>query len=295
MNKFLVTGAAGLIGRYITKELVDQNYDVYSCYNKLKPEFGNLVHLDLTELDKNVETIHNINPDIIIHLAAITDVNMCETNKELCSLINTQSTKILSKEAAKLNAFFVYISTDYVFDGKNEFYKENDFTCPINYYGKTKLDSEKVLNNLASPYVIIRTSTPFGIHPKKKSFPLWVKENLENKKEISAIIDQYTSPTYVQNLTKMKIEISLKQITGIFHLAGKTRISRYEFALKIAEKFNLDKSLIKSIKNEEMSWAAKRPQDSSLNISKAEEILENKPWDIEKSLELLKKELNNQA
>jgi dTDP-4-dehydrorhamnose reductase len=289
--KFLVTGSAGLVGQNVVRDLVKQNYDVYSIYHDDKPIIGNPISLDLTDLKKIRQVIQKIKPDIIIHLAAITNVDLCETEKELAHTLNAKSTETLAKEAAKINAFFVYVSTDYVFDGQKSMKNEEDIPNPLGYYGKTKLEGEMSLNNLASSWAIARTSTPFGIHSKKKSFPLWVKENLDSNKEIKVLTDQYTSPTYVPNLSKMIIEVSTKQINGIIHLAGSTRISRYDFAIMIAEKLGLDKALLVKAKTEDMNWKAQRPKDSSLDVTKATEILNEKPMKIDQSLELFLSEL----
>jgi dTDP-4-dehydrorhamnose reductase len=288
--KFLVTGASGLVGTQIVKDLI-QNHEVFSCYNDQEPTHGKPIKLDLTNLDDIKNILHKINPDRIIHLAAMTNVDNCETEKDLASKINVDATKILAKEASKIGTFFLYVSTDYVFDGKQGMYKEEEKTNPLGFYGKSKLGGELALNNLASSWCIARTSTPFGIHKTKKSFPLWVKESLESKKEISVLTDQFTSPTYVPNLSKMLIEVATKQIVGTIHLAGASRISRFQFAEMIAEKLSLDKSLLKPIKTEEMNWKAQRPRDSSLDVSKASEILNEKPMRIENSLELFLSEL----
>jgi len=289
--KFLVTGSAGLIGQNVVLDLVKKNYEVYSIYHDDKPSNGVPINLDLTDLEKIKQIMQKIKPDIVIHLAAITNVDLCETEKELAYTLNVKSTETMAKEAAKINAFFIYVSTDYVFDGKKSLKNEEDIPNPLGYYGKTKLEGEMSLNNLASNWAIARTSTPFGIHLKKKSFPLWVKENLESKKEIKVLTDQYTSPTYVPNLSKMIIEVSTKQINGIIHLAGATRISRYDFAIMIAEKLGLDKSLLLRVKTDDMNWKAQRPKDSSLDVKKATEILSEKPMTIEESLELFLSEL----
>lgn len=286
MTKILVTGSAGLVGRQVVKDLIEKNFDVYSCYNVDEPEAGILTKLDLSKKDEIVSTLHEIKPDAIIHLAALTDVDKCETQKELATIINTKSTEILAQESAKKQTFFVYLSTDYVFDGKVGLKNENDSPNPINFYGISKLAGEIAVKNFTSSHAIIRTSTPFGVHIKKKSFPLWVKENLESKKEIPVLCDQYTSPTFVPNLSKMLIEVTIKRIKGIIHLAGATRISRLEFAKMIARKLNLDETLLKSKKIEHADWIAKRPSDSSLDVSKARKILDNKPQEIEYSLEL---------
>ena len=287
ITKILVTGSAGLIGTQIVKDLLDNHKQVYSCYNKTKPELGIITHLDLTKKDDIVNTMNRIKPDVVIHLGAMTDVELCETETELAKKINTDATEILALESEKYNTFFVYMSTDYVFDGKVGMKKENDKTNPINFYGKSKLDGERVFKKITTPNVIVRTSTPFGIHSKKISFPIWVKKNLELEKEISVVVNQYTSPSYVPNISKMIIEIMERKITGIIHLAGATKISRYDFAVQICKIINANKQFLKLIKMEQMDWKAQRPADSSLSVSKANKILKNKPEKIEDSLKLL--------
>ena len=289
--KFLVIGSAGLIGSQVVKDLTKQNHQVYSCYNDSIPQNGIPAKLDLTNQIDIKNILNEIQPDAVIHLAAMTGVDLCEIEQNLAMTINAKATETLANESAKLKAFFVYVSTDYVFDGKTGMKKENDSPNPLGFYGKSKLAGEIALNSLASGWCIARTSTPFGIHHTKKSFPLWVKENLESKKEISVLTDQFTSPTYVPNLSKMLIEVATRQITGIIHLAGASRISRYAFAEMVADRLNLDKTLLKPATVSEMNWKAQRPQDSSLDVSIATEILEEKPKKIEQSLDLFLSEL----
>lgn len=289
--KFLVTGAAGLIGSQVVKDLIIQNYQVYSCYNDSIPQNGIPTKLDLTNQNNIKNILNEIQPDVIIHLAAMTGVDLCEAEQDLAMTINAKATETLANESAKQKAFFVYVSTDYIFDGNKGMKKENDSPNPLGFYGKSKLSGEISLNNSASGWCIARTSTPFGVHPTKKSFPLWVKENLESKKEISVLTDQYTSPTYVVNLSKMLIEVATRQITGIIHLAGANRISRFSLAEMVADRLNLDKNLLKPATITEMNWKAQRPRDSSLDVSLATEILEEKPQKIEQGLDLFLSEL----
>jgi dTDP-4-dehydrorhamnose reductase len=293
--KFLVTGSAGLVGSQVVKDLTKQNHTVYSCYHDEKPSHGTSIQLDITDQDKIIQILQEIKPDRIIHLAAMTNVDQCETQQELAILLNAKSTEILAKQAAKQNAFFVYVSTDYVFDGIKGMKKEDDSTNPLGFYGKSKLEGEFTLNKLASSWCIARTSTPFGIHHKKKSFPLWVQESLEAKKEIPVLVDQLTSPTYVPNLSKMLIEVATRQITGVIHLAGATRISRYDLAELVADKLSLDKKFLIQTNTDEMNWKAQRPKDSSLDVSLAAEILNEKPQEIEHSLILFIDELTSNS
>ncbi len=291
--KFLVTGSSGLIGSQVVKDLVKENHTVFSCYHNEKSLHGTPIQFDLIDENKIIQTIQEIKPDRIIHLAAMTNVDLCETEQVLATQINTKATEILAKQAAKQNIFFLYVSTDYIFDGKTGMKKEDNLPNPLGFYGKSKLEGEIVLNELASSWCIARTSTPFGIHPKKKSFPLWVKENLETKKEIPVLVDQFTSPTYVPNLSKMLIEITTKQIVGTLHVSGASRISRYDLAELVADKLHLDKKLLVPTKTDKMNWKAQRPKDSSLDVSLVSEILEEKPQKIDQSLELFIDELNS--
>ena len=283
--KILVTGSAGLVGSQVVKDLIEQNYEVYSCYHKSKPEHGIAVNLDLVNQEEIKTAIHKTKPAAIIHLAAITNVDQCEIQPDLAKKINSRATEILARQAARQNSFFVYVSTDYIFDGKNKMRKESDMPNPLSSYGKSKLEGELVLNNMAFAYAIARTSTPFGFHNLKKSFPIWIKENLEAKKDIPVSVDQFTSPTFVPHLSKMLIEIATKQLTGIIHTAGASRISRYSLAEMISEKLNLDKKFLRPVSMSEMTWKAQRPKDSSLDVSLATELLDQKPQTIEKSLD----------
>lgn len=291
--KFLITGSAGLIGSQIVKDLVQQNHTVFSCYHDETPLHGTPIFLDLTDKEKIIQTFQETQPDRVIHLAAMTNVDLCETEQKLATQINTKSTELLAKQTAKQNAFFLYVSTDYIFDGASGMKKENDSPNPLGFYGKSKLEGEIALNKLASSWCIARISTPFGIHRKKKSFPLWVKENLEAKKEIPVLIDQFTSPTYVPNLSKMLIEVATKQITGIIHVSGATRISRYNLAELVAEKLHLNKKLLVPTKTDDINWKSQRPKDSSLDVSLANEILDEKPQNIDQSLDLFINEIKS--
>lgn len=289
--KFLVTGSAGLVGRQIIKDLAESNDTTYSCYYNSKPELGIATPLDLTNSENIIKMTDSIKPDVIIHLAAMTNVDQCEKEKDLALEINAKATKTLARQGAKHGSFLVYVSTDYVFDGESGMKKENDIPNPVDYYGKSKLEGEKALDDMASSWCIARTSTPFGLHKTKNSFPLFVTENLKAKKQITVVTDQFTSPTYVPNLSKMILEISERQITGIIHTAGATRISRYDMASLVVEKLHLDKDLIKPVTIKEMNWTAKRPKDSSLDVSKATHILNEKPMKIESALDLFLNEL----
>jgi dTDP-4-dehydrorhamnose reductase len=291
--KFLVTGSAGLVGRQVIQDLLQSYTQVYSCYNNSKPEGGIATQLDLTSQDKIIKTVESTKPDVIIHLAAMTNVDLCETQKDLATKINAKSTAVLAEQAKKLGAFLVYVSTDYVFDGEKGMKKETETPNPIDHYGKSKLEGENLVKEIATKWCIARTSTPYGIHPKKKSFPIFIAENLKAKIPLDIITDQYTSPTYVPNLSRMLIEIASRNIQGILHVSGATRISRYDMAEMVAEKLSLDKKLLRPTNMADMNWTAKRPKDSSLDVSKATSLLKEKPMVIQQGLDLFIEELRS--
>ena len=283
--KFLVTGSAGLVGRQVVKDL-SETHEVFSCYTKSEPEFGVPVKMDLLNHERISNVLSEKNPDIVIHLGAMTAVDLCETQQDNALKINSQATEILAKECSKINSFMVYVSTDYVFNGNSGLYKENDATNPLGFYGKSKLLGEKSVQNFSSDWCIARTSTPFGLHTTKKSFPIWVIENLQKQKQIDVLTDQFTSPTYVPSLSRMLIEISERRLTGIIHVAGASKISRYEMASLVSDKLDLDEKLLREISMNDLKWEAQRPKDSSLNVSKAISILNHKPQKIDHDVNL---------
>ena len=283
--KFLVTGSAGLIGQQLVKDLSKSN-EVFSSYNESMPEYGKPVRMDLRDQKQISSVLNEKNPDVVVHLGAMTDVDLCENENHSATEINAKSTEIIAKECSKQNSFLIYLSTDYVFDGNSGMYKETDTTNPIGYYGKSKLDGELFVQNSLSEYCIARTSTPFGLHSTKKSFPIWIIENLEQKNQINVLTDQITSPTYIPNLSKMLIEIAERKITGKLHVSGASNMSRYDMACMIADELNYDQSFLKQSTMDEMNWIAKRPKNSSLDVSKAISILHEKPQTIEESIEL---------
>jgi len=283
--KFLVTGSAGLIGRQVVKDL-SETHEVFSCYNKSKPEHGNIIKMDLLNHEMISNVMSEKKPDVVIHLGAMTAVDLCDTQQDNALKINSQATEILAKECSKINSFMVYVSTDYVFDGNTGMYEENDTTNPLGFYGKSKLLGEKSIQNFSSNWCIARTSTPFGLHPTKKSFPIWVIENLQKQKQIDVLTDQFTSPTYVPSLSRMLIEISERHLTGIIHVAGASKISRYEMASLVSDKLGLDGKLLREISINDIKWEAQRPKDSSLNVSKAISILNQKPQKIDHDVNL---------
>lgn len=290
--RILVTGASGLLGSKLVEILLRKGYAVYAGYNENKPKAGLPIKLDVSN-EVDVERAFEISrPEVVVHAAALTDVDACELKKELAWSINVVGTRNIVKLSKKYSAFLIYISTDYVFKGDKGMYSESDPTEPVNYYGYTKLMGEEEVR-LLEEHCIARTSVIYGSIPAagKVNFALLVVDKLRKGEKVRALTDQWNSPTLNVNLAEMIVEIVERRLLGTFHLAGATRISRYDFARLIARKFNLDERLIQPITSNEISWIAQRPRDSSLNVEKASRTLKIKPLDIHRSLEILRSEL----
>ncbi|MGC8730594.1 MAG: dTDP-4-dehydrorhamnose reductase [Candidatus Micrarchaeia archaeon] len=272
MNKLLIIGASGLLGSKLY-ESCSGNYEVHGTYNGHKSEFKNMHQLDVVKRDNVFKLFDEVKPDFVIDTHAISNVDYCELHQDEAWRINVDGTKNVA-EACKINGCkLVFISTDYVYDGtKATSYSEKDKPHPINYYGKTKLIAEKVIETLDLDYIIARTAVLFGISKShdKTPFSNWVVDQLKAKKEINVVIDQYSNPTLINNLSDAIISLYEKDKGGLFNIAGKDTISRYEFAKIIAKEFDLDERLIKPITTSELNQPAKRPQKVALNVSKSE-------------------------
>lgn len=287
MERLLITGASGLLGSKIV-ELTGENYEVIPLHNT-KPLHLNSLKLDITNRKEVFSLFRKTKPEVAIHTAAETNVDRCETQKELAWKINVDGTRNVAEACSEANAKMVYISTDYVFDGEKGLYVEEDAPNPINHYGVTKLEGEKQVKKLCKNYVILRTSVLYGWHSWKQNFVTWVINSLKQKKEISIVEDHFNTPTLADNLAEITIEAIQKNLQGLYHASGSQRISRYEFAQQIVKIFNLNQGLIEPIKmNQIKAWTAKRPKDSSLNINKIRELLKTKPLNITEGLEKMK-------
>ena len=285
----LVTGASGLLGSKIV-ELSKNDYLVTPLHNT-RPLHSNSLKLDITNASEVLNLFHKLKPNILIHTASETDVDKCETEKKHAWKINVEGTHKIALACSKSGAKLIYISTDYVFDGEKGNYNEKDKPNPINYYGVTKLEGESQVTSQCQNYAILRASVLYGWHPWKQNFATWVINMLKQNKEITVVEDHYNTPTLADNLAEIVIEAVQKDLQGLYHASGSERISRYEFARRIAKAFHLDQNLIKPIKMSQLTaWIAKRPSDSSLNIDKIKKQLETKPLNVTDGLNRMKEE-----
>jgi dTDP-4-dehydrorhamnose reductase len=276
--KILVTGAGGLLGSEVAS-LASGKHEVYAAFDHHPPIRGTPVKLDLLETEQIAAVVAEIKPDSVVHAAAMTDVDKCERERELAEKVNHEATRTLSESAKKVGAYFLYVSTDYVFDGERGMYREEAHANPISVYGLSKLRGEQSVQASGAEYCIARASVVYGARPAagKVNFALWLVESLRRGERVRVLKDQFVSPTLNLSFARMILEALGRRLTGTFHMAGASRSSRYGFAVALAEAFGLDSSLIEPVPMSEMRWVAKRPRDSSLDVSKAASALSEKP------------------
>ena len=280
-KKILVIGGTSLLGYKLLSNTND--FELYASYNKNLINLKNVetLKIDITNI-KNCKKILNLKPDIIINTAAITNVDYCEKFERNAFDVNVTGTKNIAKIAEKLGSKLIHISTDAVFSGDKKFYVEEDKPNPISIYGKTKLESEKIISKV-NDSVILRPSVLFGWIPfeyiktkdesrKTMNFGLWVIDQLYKNNKMSIVNDQINTPTLADNLAENIIEIIKNDLTGIFHLSGLSCISRLDFSKKIAKTFGYSDNLISSISSEKLKQIAPRTLESCL---KCDKIVEN--------------------
>ena len=295
--KLLITGATGLYGSKLAQLALSRGIEVYSGDTLQPAPYGTTIKLDITDKTLVDAAFEAAKPDVVIHAAALTDVDKNELNRELAWKVNVEGTTNMANAAKKNGAFLIVISTDYVFDGEKGNYKETDLPSPVSFYGYSKLKAEEAARKILPDCCIARTSVIYGATPAagKINFALWLLNKLQNKEKINVFTDQYNTPTLNTNLAQMTLEAAERKLTGTYHLCGATRISRYDYATLFAQIFNLDNTLITPTLSKDLKFPAKRPKDSSLDATKAQQTLKNKPLTIQEAFKQLKTEITNQT
>ena len=294
-KRILITGANGMLGqRTIFNLALAKNYELLGVSLEDEAVFSNVDYkcVDLTNRDDFKQVVYNFCPDFIINTAAFTNVDLSETERETAWKVNVKGVEYVAEAARVIDAHVIHISTDYVFDGKRGPYSEKSRTNPLGYYGRTKLASENVLKTSGVFNTIIRTNVLFGIADSRPDFVRWVVSSLRAGKEIRIVTDQINNPTFIDDLVQAISKIIEFKKYGLYNIGGREFLSRYDFTIKIADYFQLDKSLIKKIVTEDLNQPAKRPLKSGLLTIKAESEFGFKPHSIEESLAIMKKELS---
>lgn len=251
--------------------------------------------VDITDRAALKEVMMAHMPDAIVNTAAMTNVDACETDKKLAHTLNVTLVEHLTRIARQADAHLVHLSTDYVFDGQEGPYSETDVPAPINYYGKSKLAGENSLLSAGIDHTVIRTNVVYGPSHARPDFVRWVIEALDEKREITVVTDQYSNPTYVDDLAEAIIKVIERRKTGLYNVSGADYVSRFDFAKKIAEFFMVDSNLIKPITTAELAQAAQRPLKSGLITLKAQSELNMRFRGIDSGLVSIRHDLFTRA
>ena len=270
MKSILVIGGSGLVGSSLVK-LASENMKVFFTFCNSPIEIPNVksFHIDLLDGEKSSisDLIKSLSPDIVVNTAALQSVDDCELNHKVADRLHVESTKEISDACADSSSKLIHFSSNFVFDGKKGCYREDDLCNPISYYGKTRLEAEKIVLDSSLNNVILRTTVIYGWH-KNSKFTNFVLQRLKNGTKIEAYTDQYGNPTLADDLAKCIIKIISKDTNGLFHAVGSTCVNRYEFALAIANTFGFDRNLIVPVTSDQKSQTALRPQNGCLDTSK---------------------------
>ena len=287
--RILITGAFGQLG-FALNDVLSDKFDVIRT-GRVIPSGLKGIGLNIQDKIYLNEVIAATSPDLIINLAAMTNVDACEKNPEVAKEVNIAGFQHICDS---FKGKIIQLSTDYVFDGKNGPYKEDDPVCPISVYGKTKLASEKLIFEHSSDNLVIRGNVLYDDSLyTKASFLNWVVESLRNNQNIKVVNDQFNNPTWTRSMADI-IELCIyKNVNGIIHWGDSDHVSRYDFAVMIAEKYSLKSSLIQPISTEELAQEADRPLQSGLITEKISKMLNVIPPSIDDCLSVII-EKNNQ-
>ncbi|XOV92507.1 MAG: SDR family oxidoreductase [Bacteroidota bacterium] len=299
--RILLTGVNGLLGQHLLSLLSSKSsYEVYATgmgVNRNLPGDYHYYPCDLTKNEKVKDLVNKVKPDYIIHSAAKTQVDWCELNKKDCWESNVSATEYLLSASMRYAGHFQYISTDFVFDGKQGNYLETDPPNPVNYYGESKLAAEKLVMASGIPWSIARTVLVYGIaHQMSRSNILvWIYNSLKNNQKIRVVTDQVRTPTFVEDLAMGSSLILDKHAEGIYHISGDEIMTPYELAIKVAEFFDFNKELIEPVDGSIFSQEGKRPERTGFRIAKARKTLDFSPKNIEENFVLVADKLKNNS
>jgi dTDP-4-dehydrorhamnose reductase len=284
MKKILVTGSNGLLGQKLIEKLSKtDNIEVIATArgeNRLPfAENYKFVSLDITKEEEVKTVVDTEKPDLIIHTAAMTNVDQCETEKDACWDLNVKAVEYLVEASKKHNSFFVHLSTDFIFDGKAGPYDEKAEANPLSFYGWSKYAAEKLVINSDLKWAIARTVLVYGIahDMSRTNIILWVKNSLEQGKSINVVNDQWRTPTLAEDLADGCILIAEKEAEGIFNISGKDLLNPFQMAIMTADYFNLDKSLITEVDGTKFTQPAKRPAKTGFILDKPMAVLGYNP------------------
>ena len=300
-KKILITGSNGLLGQKLISLLLShKHFELIATSigaNRCNISEGFVFEsMDVTDY-QNIENIfQKYKPDVVIHTAAMTNVDLCEDKKSECRKLNVEAVSNLLSAFKSLNnnGHFIHLSTDFIFDGTKGPYSETDIPNPLSFYAQSKLDAEILVQNSGISWSIIRTVLVYGLvkDMSRSNIVLWAKESLENKKTIKVVDDQFRTPTLAEDLAQGCILAAEKSAKGIFNISGNDFMSILELVNKVAKFWKLDTSFIVPVKSNSLNQPAKRPPVTGFKIEKAISELGYIPHRFEEGLKLIDEQLS---
>ena len=292
--KILITGSNGLLGQKIVGQLIHKDITfLATSYGENRnpncPDYSYCT-MDISSRSQVKSVFRFFSLDYVIHTAAITNVDYCEDHKEECYNINVEGTKILFDASKEINAHLLFLSTDFVFDGKKGNYIESDEPNPLSIYATSKYEAEKLL--ISSDYLnwsIARTIIVYGEghNLSRSNIVLWAREALRKGSPLKIIDDQFRSPTWADDLAWACIQICRLNKNGIYHISGPECMSIFDLVCRIGLFYDLDCSSVEKTNTESLNQAAKRPPITGFDLTKAQSDLGYAPKTLEETLSLL--------
>lgn len=297
--KILITGANGLLGQKLVSLLIEKGEDEIIATGRganrlpFDDQKFTYIPLDITQKDEVIDCLSSHQPDVVIHTAAMTNVDECEEEKEACWLLNVKAVEYLVTACRLQETFLVHLSTDFIFDGEAGPYDEDGEANPISYYGESKWAAEQLLSYAGIAHAIVRTVLVYGIahDMSRTNIVLWVKKSLEEKKDIHVVTDQLRSPTLAEDLAMGCYLIAKQRAEGVFNISGKDLLTPYEMAVQTADYFGLSKKTLHRADASNFSQTAKRPPKTGLLIDKAQSILGYQPHSFEEGIALMVRQM----
>lgn len=300
MKTILVTGSNGLTGQKITERvLATKDFNLIATSkgeNRFPVKEGYIyAEMDILNPANVAEVVAKYRPDAIIHTAAMTNVDTCESQKELAKALNVGAVETLIQVCKEFDIQLVHLSTDFIFDGANGPYDELAPACPLSYYGQTKLEAEEAIIAAGGKWAILRTIIVYGIvsDMSRSNIVLWAKGALEKGEPINVVNDQWRMPTLAEDLADCCLLAVAKNAQGVYNASGKDMMSISELVGKVADFWNLDKSLIKEISAETLNQTAKRPVRTGFILDKTIRDLDYQPRSFQEGLAILDEQLKD--
>ena len=298
MKTILTTGSNGLLGQKLTEKILTEGrvklVATSKGINRYPVKAGyEYAEMDILNPQQVSEVIDKYQPDAIIHTAAMTNVDTAEADKELCYQLNVVAVQNLLSLCEEKNIQLIHLSTDFVFDGEEGPYKEDDPVNPVSYYGESKVLAEEIIKKSTANWVVIRTILVYGITSdmSRSNIVLWAKGALEKGLPINVVNDQWRMPTLAEDLAEACLLAVEKKAKGIYHVSGKDYMSIVDLVRKVADYWVLDQSIISEISSESLNQTAKRPVRTGFVLDKTIRELGYNPHSFEEGLKIVDEQI----